>query len=273
MNRYDKRPGDTFGEERHGRRSGARPPQGARPQSARPKGGRGSSARWAVAASAAAVVSIAVAGTGYALAGSAEKSPRSPAGAADRAEQPAPAPAPATTTPERPAKSTTPTPKPKQKKARESASTKPSRATPSKSRSPARSPRRAAPVDASTAGQVVSLTNAERAKHGCRPLTLDGRLQNAAQRHSADMAARGFFSHTSPEGKSPGDRITAAGYRWSTYGENIAAGQPTPSSVVSAWMKSPGHRANILNCSFRHIGIGLARKGGTPNWTQVFGAR
>jgi uncharacterized protein YkwD len=112
--------------------------------------------------------------------------------------------------------------------------------------------------------------NQERAKQGCRAVTSDARLTQAAQGHSADMARRGFFDHTNPDGKSPGDRITAAGYRWSTYGENIAKGQPTPASVMKSWMNSPGHRANILNCKFAEIGVGVVKSGG-PYWTQVFG--
>lgn len=123
------------------------------------------------------------------------------------------------------------------------------------------------------AQQVVSLTNAERAKNGCGALTVDSRLQAAAQGHSEDMIARNFFDHTDPGGRSPGDRITAAGFRWSTYGENIAYGQRTPAAVMSAWMNSSGHRANILNCRFRNIGVGVALKSGTPYWTQNFGTR
>jgi uncharacterized protein YkwD len=86
------------------------------------------------------------------------------------------------------------------------------------------------------------------------------------------MAARDFFDHTNPDGDGPGERVTAAGYRWATYGENIAKGQRTPAQVMESWMNSPGHRANILNCSFEEIGIGL-HDGGGPYWTQVFGAR
>nr|WP_276514143.1 CAP domain-containing protein [Actinomadura citrea] len=117
------------------------------------------------------------------------------------------------------------------------------------------------------------MTNAERAKNGCGALTVDSRLQAAAQGHSDDMVARDFFDHTDPSGKNPGDRITAAGYRWSTYGENIAYGQRTPAAVMSAWMNSSGHRANILNCRFKNIGVGVTLKSGTPYWTQNFGTR
>ncbi|GHF36083.1 hypothetical protein GCM10010218_16950 [Streptomyces mashuensis] len=129
------------------------------------------------------------------------------------------------------------------------------------------------PGGGSTAQKVVALVNAERAKAGCSPVTSNSLLDAAAQGHSDDMAARGFFDHTNPDGKGPGDRITAAGYRWSTYGENIAYGQQDAAAVMDSWMNSPGHRANILNCSFKEIGIGINTAPGGPRWTQVFGAR
>lgn len=103
---------------------------------------------------------------------------------------------------------------------------------------------------------VARLTNAERAAHGCPPVTLETRLTLAAQAHSEDMAINNFFSHTGSDGSSPGDRISRAGYNWRSYGENIAAGYTTPEAVVTAWMDSPGHRANILTCGFDHLGIG-----------------
>ncbi|MFF3823156.1 sigma-70 family RNA polymerase sigma factor [Streptomyces griseus] len=134
-------------------------------------------------------------------------------------------------------------------------------------------PAPAPPAPAGTAGQVTDLVNAERAKEGCGPVTVNDQLNTAAQRHSADMEANDYFSHTSQDGRDPGDRITAAGYRWSTYGENIAKGQQTPADVMRSWMDSPGHRANILNCSFKEIGVGKQNSGGGPVWTQVFGAR
>ncbi|ARX89048.1 hypothetical protein SMD44_08535 [Streptomyces alboflavus] len=120
---------------------------------------------------------------------------------------------------------------------------------------------------------MLSLVNAERQKAGCRPLTTNSKLATAAQRHSADMKARNYFSHTSPDGTDPGRRITAAGYRWSTYGENIARGQQTAKSVMTSWMNSSGHRANILNCSFKELGVGVVKGSGGPWWTQNFGAR
>ncbi|MET9416634.1 sigma-70 family RNA polymerase sigma factor [Streptomyces klenkii] len=136
-----------------------------------------------------------------------------------------------------------------------------------------RAPKAANPGGGSLGQQVTALVNAERAKAGCSPLTENSTLDAAAQGHSDDMAARGFFNHTNPDGKGPGDRITAAGYQWSTYGENIAYGQQSPSSVMDSWMHSDGHRKNILNCSFKEIGVGVNNAPGGPRWTQVFGAR
>ncbi|WJV44294.1 CAP domain-containing protein [Streptomyces flavofungini] len=152
--------------------------------------------------------------------------------------------------------------------------TKPS--APPRTSRPAPTPTPKAPSAAasgSTAQQVLGLVNAERQKAGCRPLTNNSKLATAAQRHSADMKARNYFSHTSPDGTDPGKRITAAGYRWSTYGENIARGQQTAKSVMSSWMNSEGHRANILNCSFKELGVGIVKGSGGPWWTQNFGAR
>jgi uncharacterized protein YkwD len=119
---------------------------------------------------------------------------------------------------------------------------------------------------------VVALVNEARARAGCRALTVDMRLANAARGHSADMAAHNYFAHTTPQGVTVGTRVTDAGYRWSLVGENIAAGQRDAAAVMRAWLNSPGHRANILNCRFRNIGVGLsfgARH--APIWTQDFG--
>ena len=117
------------------------------------------------------------------------------------------------------------------------------------------------------AGEVVDLTNAERAKAGCPALQVDPRLTAAAQLHSEDMAANNYFSHTSLDGRSFVDRIRAQGYP-SPGAENIAKGYRTAAAVMAGWMGSDGHRRNILNCSLRAIGVGLA-----PGnvWTQDFG--
>ncbi|MEV7773382.1 CAP domain-containing protein [Kitasatospora sp. NPDC086791] len=127
----------------------------------------------------------------------------------------------------------------------------------------------AAPSDAQA---VVDLVNAERAKAGCGPVTAEPRLATAAQSHSDDMADRNYFDHASPEGYHADHRIEATGYRWSTWGENIARGQKDPAAVMDAWMNSPGHRANILNCAFKQLGVGVRTGSGGPWWTQVFAA-
>jgi uncharacterized protein YkwD len=102
-------------------------------------------------------------------------------------------------------------------------------------------------------------------------------LTQAALVHSDDMVAHSFFSHTGSDGSSAGQRITAAGYVWRTWGENIAAGQSSVSSVVAAWMNSDGHCANLMNANFRDIGVAcVAGSSGNPYrtyWTQKFGAQ
>lgn len=121
------------------------------------------------------------------------------------------------------------------------------------------------------ATEVVRLVNVARAAAGCGALRVDSRLTTAARLHSEDMALRNYFSHTSLDGRSPWDRIQAQGYTAGS-GENIAAGYATPAAVMDAWMKSSGHRANILNCASRAIGVGLGRGGSYGTyWTQDFG--
>ncbi|WP_066942833.1 CAP domain-containing protein [Microtetraspora fusca] len=117
--------------------------------------------------------------------------------------------------------------------------------------------------------EVVRLTNAERAKAGCGPLTHDARLRGAAYAHSADMSAKAYFSHTSQDGRDFGQRIKASGFAFSAAAENIAKGYPTAAAVVKGWMDSPGHRTNMLNCAYTHIGVGHVAAGG-PYWTQDF---
>lgn len=127
-----------------------------------------------------------------------------------------------------------------------------------------------APSGSGVQGQVLSLTNAERAKVGCPALALDGRLNAASTAHSQDMAANSYFSHTGLNGSQPWDRSAAAGYPVSGIAENIAQGYGSPEAVVTGWMNSPGHRANIVNCSYRHMGLGHVASGNY--WTQMFGA-
>jgi|GEM_PF-622432 len=87
------------------------------------------------------------------------------------------------------------------------------------------------------------------------PLAWNGKLFDAAAGHSADMATKNYFSHTSQDGRTFDQRITAAGYSWSNIGENIAAGQSSASSVMAAWMSSAGHCSNIMNGSFTQVGV------------------
>ncbi|WP_448626933.1 CAP domain-containing protein [Geodermatophilus sp. URMC 64] len=126
----------------------------------------------------------------------------------------------------------------------------------------------AAPADPSAEGQVLALVNQERAAAGCGPLVADDGLAALARAFSADMRDRGFFSHDDPDGLSPFDRGDRAGV--TVMGENIAYGQADAAAVMSDWMNSPGHRANILNCSFSRIGVGVAHGAGGPWWTQDF---
>ncbi len=128
--------------------------------------------------------------------------------------------------------------------------------------------------ESSAAAEVLTLVNQERAQAGCRPLTLSSKLTELSQDFSEEMAARGFFDHTDPDGKTPWDRADALGIG-NLGGENIAEGQPTARSVMDAWMNSPGHRANILDCDYHSIGIGVhyatGSQSGGPWWTQDFG--
>jgi uncharacterized protein YkwD len=138
------------------------------------------------------------------------------------------------------------------------------------------------------AQQVATLINQQRISNGCQALNLSPQLSAAAQAHSQDMALNDFVSHTGSDGSSIGQRLTRAGYDWRMAAENIAAGQSTPEAVVDAWMSSSGHRANILNCGLRDIGVGYYyQPDDQPNvrlssgqtsgpfrfyWTQDFGS-
>jgi uncharacterized protein YkwD len=123
---------------------------------------------------------------------------------------------------------------------------------------------------AAAEAQVLSLVNDERAQAGCRPLDADPALADLAGDYSDEMAREGFFSHTTPDGLSPWDRAEAAGVS-GLGGENIARGQQDARAVMDAWMHSPGHRANILNCDFTELGVGVHFGPGGPWWTQDFG--
>jgi uncharacterized protein YkwD len=129
------------------------------------------------------------------------------------------------------------------------------------------------------------LVNRERARRGLRRLRENRRLSTAARRHARDMALRNYFSHRSLSGATFLDRIRRTGYLqgagyW-TVGENIAWGEgilASPREIVRAWMRSPGHRQNILARRFRQIGLGVSP--GTPvpgrggsTYVNTFGSR
>lgn len=109
--------------------------------------------------------------------------------------------------------------------------------------------------------QMLTLVNNERMKKGLKPVKADPELKIVARAHSRDMFARGYFSHYTPEGKDPFDRMKSAGVRYMAAGENLALGQ-TLRICHEGLMNSPGHRANILNPSYGRLGIGVL-DGGT----------
>ncbi len=116
--------------------------------------------------------------------------------------------------------------------------------------------------------EVVRLVNEIRKENGLKELTYDWQLSRVARIKSEDMRDNKYFSHTSPTYGSPFQMLKSFGITYRSAGENIARGQATPQAVVNAWMNSSGHRANILNSSFTHIGVGYASSG--RYWTQMF---
>ncbi|MFC5052865.1 CAP domain-containing protein [Saccharothrix xinjiangensis] len=121
---------------------------------------------------------------------------------------------------------------------------------------------------------VLSLTNQHRAAAGCPALAVNDQLAAAARRHNDEMARTGNFSHTGVDGSTAAQRVSESGYPYRVTAENIAAGQGTPHEVVRDWMNSEGHRANILNCELRDLGVAHAVDGGgRAYWTQEFGVR
>lgn len=119
--------------------------------------------------------------------------------------------------------------------------------------------------------EVLDLVNAERSKAGVSPLQLDWELSRVAKTKSQDMVSKNYFSHQSPTYGSPFDMMKQFGISYKTAGENIASGQRSAAEVMASWMNSPGHRANILNGKYTHLGVGYVVGGqyGTM-WTQMF---
>nr|WP_044337931.1 CAP domain-containing protein [Rossellomorea aquimaris] len=175
-----------------------------------------------------------------------------PKAEAPKAEAPAPAPAPAPEKQEAPkAEAQAPAPAPKEQQ---------------------QQPEQKASEETGQLSQyeqkVVELTNQERAKQGLPALKVDTELSKVAREKSRDMQANNYFSHDSPTYGSPFDMMKQFGIQYSSAGENIAMGQPTPEEVVQAWMDSEGHRKNILSSNYTHIGVGHVENGNY--WTQQF---
>ncbi|GAA1508022.1 CAP domain-containing protein [Nocardioides humi] len=122
--------------------------------------------------------------------------------------------------------------------------------------------------------RILELTNEQRVLHGCRALAPSKQLRKAARKHTVSMAVAGEMSHRLPGEAAFSTRITRAGYRdWRLVAENVARGFGSPEAVVDAWMDSPSHRRNLLNCRLRDLGVGVALQDDQLWWTQDFGLR
>lgn len=142
----------------------------------------------------------------------------------------------------------------------------------------------ASPVAAaSPAETVLTVVNSARVKAGCQPLRLNARLTAAAKAHAAAMAEQNFFGHAGKDGSKFSSRIKRQGYSYRSAAENIAAGQRTALQAVQGWLKSAGHRRNMLNCRMTETGIAVVyqaddrpiRGSSAPlryYWVQVFAA-
>jgi uncharacterized protein YkwD len=118
--------------------------------------------------------------------------------------------------------------------------------------------------------QLLTSTNQARAANGCSAVQIEQHLTGSAQQHADDMSAHDYFSHTSLDGRTFDRRIHESGYPGNDLGENIASGYGSAGEVQDAWMDSPAHRRNILDCSFHNVGIGYDQRGGY--WTVDFGS-
>ena len=125
------------------------------------------------------------------------------------------------------------------------------------------------------ASELAIFTNEERAEAGLTPLKISQLLMQAAQLHAEQMASTGQMAHVIPGARypEPKDRLAAVGYRWQAHAENVAYGQGSAASAVTAWMGSSGHRANILNPGLTELGTAISRGAdGRPYYVQIFGS-
>lgn len=126
-----------------------------------------------------------------------------------------------------------------------------------------------APTNTDFISQVVALVNVERKKAGLAPVSASSSLNSAAAIRAKEIITK--FAHTRPDGTSCFTVLAQLNISYKTCGENIAAGQTTPAEVMNGWMNSEGHRANILNPSFRKLGVGYVQGGSYKhNWVQLF---
>jgi uncharacterized protein YkwD len=126
----------------------------------------------------------------------------------------------------------------------------------------------------SPASELAIFTNEERAEAGLAPFKISQLLMQAAQLHAEQMASTGQMAHVIPGARypEPTDRLAAVGYRWQAYAENVAYGQGSAASAVTAWMGSSGHRTNILNPGLTELGTAISRGAdGRPYYVQIFG--
>ncbi len=126
-------------------------------------------------------------------------------------------------------------------------------------------------------GRFLALINRYRVQKGLKPLSLDKKLQQAAQWMSDDMAAHDYLDHRDSKGRDPFKRLAAFGYAYNTYmAENVAAGQKTAAEALKSWQASKSHNGNMLNPNFRAIGIGFTYGRKTQfgwYWATTFGGR
>ncbi|WP_405805804.1 CAP domain-containing protein [Streptomyces sp. NBC_00210] len=193
----------------------------------------------------------------------------SPSRTAPRPQAPSKTPSP---TPTKPQTKPSATPSKQTKAPVAEQKTKSASPTRTETRAPDRAAARKPATSTATAAEaeVLTLVNKERAKVGCSPVRPDDSLADLAGNFSADMATRAFFDHTDPDGDSPWDRAAQVGIQ-GLGGENIARGQADAAAVMNSWMNSDGHRANILNCDYKTMGVGVVMGDGGPWWTQDFG--
>ncbi len=121
---------------------------------------------------------------------------------------------------------------------------------------------------ASPERRLIALINTRRAQDGCAPLRMDPRLSLAALRHAKDMVAHGYFDHTGQDGHSPADRISATGYGWSMWAENLDRGTTDPAAAFKDWMDGSMHQDNMLNCQYRDTGVAAVLGPEGTVWVQ-----